>query len=102
MRGITYDIELKAATTSVQAKTANGIIFKNIGDVDATVNGIPLPIGDTNDDFARNHPGDVILNAFQLAFKTGTLGTNPSVAVIRIMANEISKSEECKFKNTSK
>lgn len=102
MRAITYDIELKAESTAVQAKKANGIIFKNIGDVDASINGIPLPAGTTNDDFARNHPGDVIVNAFQLVFKTGTLGSNQSVAVIRVMTNEIPKSEECNHINNGK
>lgn len=83
-RLVSYDIEQYAGNTSVFSKRCNGIIFRNGGDVDASINGIPLPAGEFNDDFANNHPGDIITNNFQLAFKPGVSGTNKLVSVIRI------------------
>jgi len=98
MRKINYDIDSKSENSPIYPRNCNGIIFKNTGDVDATINDIPLPAGTTLDDFAKTFPGDVITNQFSLKFLTGTSATNKMVTIIRLMAVDIPKSEECNFK----
>lgn len=97
MRLLSFDIQQKALNGQIYVKDCNGVIFKNTGDVDATINGIPLPAGATNDDFKCGYPGDILQNAFQLNFQTPTIGINPQVIVIRQIANVIPKEEECKY-----
>lgn len=98
MRLISYDIELVSQSGSVSPKYCEGIILENVGDVDATLNGVPFPAGSITRNFDNNHPGDVIKNAFALVFKSGTLGTNPLVAVTRKYVAPIPANEECNYK----
>lgn len=95
---ITHDIELVSNNGAIQPKKCNQIIFRNSGDVDATINGIPLYAGDVMLDFAHNFPGEVLVNNFELIFKPGTLGVNKLVSVIRKYSDLVAPSQECKFK----
>lgn len=98
MRAVTFDIENFSVNASIQSKNCNGIIFRNTGDVDATINGIPLPAGEKNDDMFFNQPGDVIANMFRLSFRPATLGVNPNISVVRKFSEAVPAVEECNFK----
>ena len=100
MRLATFDIEDIAQSGAVYTKKCNGIIFINSGDVDATISDIPLLVGQTIDAFSKSFPEDVLKNTFDLKFKQGTIGTNPSVKVVRKFYTPIAPNEECKYKRS--
>lgn len=98
MKKVNYDIEFIGESGQVQTKNATAIIFRNVGDTDASISGIPLPAGETNNLF-QCLENEVIQHVFQLKFNTNSLGENKSVVVIRKMVSDIPANEECKFKN---
>lgn len=102
MKLITFDIDNYSDNTAVYPQFCNGLIFRNMGDVDATINGIPLPAGSVNDDFNNNFPGDVMKNEFRLVFEPTSIGTNPFVSVIRKFEDTIAKELECNYKRNKR
>lgn len=98
MKKISYDQDIVTDNAPVQSKKCNGIIFRNIGDVDAVIGDIPLPAGAINDDYAHMNPNEYLENTFALKFDTSSSGTNKKVAVIRKYAVDIAVNEQCHYK----
>lgn len=94
---ITFDIDVISTGQDVYANKCNGMIFRNSGDTDAFIGNIPLPAGSVNDDFGQLHPGQVLVNTFNVSFKQGTTGINPQVIVLRKYPDKVPVNQTCKF-----
>lgn len=98
MKKISFDIQTKTESGAIYPKNCQGFTFRNVGDVDAEISGMPLPIGEVNDDF-KGYANEVIVGELQLKFDESALGTNPKVVVVRKFVSDIAPQDECKYKN---
>ena len=78
-----FDVLVKSETLRVNA---NSIAFKNTGDVDVTIQGFLLAVGDgmLSLDGDKN---EINRDNYKIIFDPNTTGTNPRLDVIRKLTN---------------